>query len=122
MLHFNNDTTPGNYLYQYHSFAGGQAGAQGNNSILFRFTTAADAGSNYFYACRVLIDNYTSSYYKVALGRSGGQAGSPRSEISQVTWENTDAINRITISPDGYSTDKYVADSRLIIYGIKEVS
>jgi hypothetical protein len=115
---FNNDT--GSNYQTLTNWLDEVAYSTGNYSSYFRLDSPADsADSGMFGQVFCTIYDYTKTdRYKSLLGKSliYETATVLGQEVNGGWWKNTDAINRITISPE---SGNYIAGSRLQIIGIK---
>ena len=121
---FNNDTTVTNYvssrvLQESPTSLGGVTADMPNSGLV----SGADA-TTYLNGMIIMdIMFYLSGKQKYLLSRGMHRDDSKtRSFTYGVHWENTAAITRITLQPDGYSTDEFVAGSICQIIGIKTVA
>lgn len=114
-MFFNGDTTTTNY-YNRDQDAGGI-----NNTPEIGFVSAATATSDNLGVIAVLIPNYAATLRKNALGL---QANAPLTTnldlgLYAFRWQGSAAaLTRVTLQPDGYSTDKFITGSRLQILGL----
>lgn len=115
---FNGDTTAANYR------RGGRISGSADFNVVsddpYAFAVpAATATANYFGSMAVNIQNYSnSSYYKsVTVTASERRDGSViYNYITSLHWESANAITQVTVQPDGYATDEFIAGSRLQIW------
>jgi len=121
-VYYNNDTAA-NYNRSWHYFnqvahAGG--GSTSPNSV---FACGSSAAANTYSTVFGEIFNYKGGNIKISFYRSNLDESSTRNTnwFSQHSWASTSAINRITIQPDGYSTNNFVAGSYLEIIGVKNL-
>jgi hypothetical protein len=123
-MFFNNDTTQANYHRQYKLTQDGSTDNAESAAAYFFSFPAATAPSNSFVHCDITIPRYTStSYLKVAFNNfvELTNTGFIIHGLYALVWEDggATAINRITLQPDGYATDEFVANSYLRIVGVK---
>lgn len=115
---FNNDTTITNYDYNRLLVTNSAFGGEFAAVPFAAWIPGASAETWDHFECSLRILDYTSSRLKTAfthyLMRDDANM---RSGHHFVSWENTDAINQITLQTDGYATDEFVAGSRLRIIG-----
>jgi len=125
-MYFNNDTTSSNYHHQH--IAAYDGANSGNNEAANAFIsqcTSASAPANSFGGTNIVIALYTNvNTNKIAINNWGHYYDTQAANASSgvMTWLSTSAINRITIQPDGYSTDNFIAGSWLQIIGVKTVT
>lgn len=83
-------------------------------------STGASSPDNYFSSMRVYLPFYTGPNQKQVLAEMARREDANTMLTLQAIyqWEDTSAINQITIQPDGYSTDEFIVDSQLVIYGM----
>lgn len=120
-IYLNNDTTNTNYDHHfYQTYSGGQAGFFGDSPTIFN-GPAATSPTNAWGFSTAIIRDYTAAIEKIVDFRSYYHRDSNvlMQRYGMVVWLSTSAINRITIQPDGYSTDKLLSGSRLQIFGVK---
>jgi len=123
-LLFNNDSTATNYHYQsFVAYSSLVAAGVADGSVI-GYVVPSDALANIFTIGQIFISQYASGISKIARASMSSRVDAAQhyERIVQFNWESTDAITRITIQPDGYSTDKFVAGSFCQIIGIKTVS
>lgn len=121
-IYFNNDATDGNYSRVYHGTVNATIYSGKADNPDFGSTTGATSTANDFGFTEITIINYTdSTKVKTAKCSSTWRNDASTQAVfnSAINWESTSAINRITIQPDGYATQKFVAGSWLQIIGIK---
>lgn len=122
-IYFNNDTTAGNYFHQRHSaYDGNTSGSNEGDTPLIGEVPAATASANCFGWIEIFIPLYAvETFNKVAKTSSGYRSAASLAVVQHdfVEWEFVTAINRITLQPDGYASDKLVANSFCQVIGIK---
>lgn len=122
---FNNDTTTTNYHRQHHLVSNGATHSVGEGADNFIGPApGATAPTNSFAYFDIYVPEYSNTVsLKAARGFSQSLtvAGGIWAGDYAVSWEDggATAINRITIQPDGYATDEFLANSRMRIIGIK---
>ena len=124
-LFFNNDTTAGNYFFQQILFYDGNTSGSGEGDIPFiGQISAASAQAGCYGSIQTFVPNYGGSHNKNSATQFGYRSSATQAPTGKahVDWESTAAITRITIQPDGYATNKFVAGSFCQIIGIKTVS
>lgn len=122
LIFFNNDTTVTNYAFVNMSTRTGGAASRESGDSPDLFLVGA-ANSSTYSDGQIILDicRYSSTdNYKVISGQMVMRDDNYvwTANLS-VQWENISAINRITIQPDGYAADKFIAGSFLQIIGIK---
>ena len=118
-LHFNGDTIDADYrsIQQY-------IGSATTNTLydlpLLTTCPAASVVADYFGIVEFIIQRYAANFFKIfrAFSAERRDATLLYGINSVMHWENSAAINRITIQPDGYPTDNFIAGSQLQIWGI----
>jgi hypothetical protein len=123
---FNNDTTATNYFTQLLEATSGTTvrGYETDDSYS-GFITDNSAPDNSFGYIEMFIPNYASiTHLKICQINFALRYNTSDARSGQVTlqWESAEAINRITIQPDGYNTDKFAAGSFCQVIGIKTVA
>lgn len=117
VTYFNGDTTAANYRRA--SLEGGTANvsAAADDSIS-GILTGATSPANYFGVVEFAIPLYAGSHEKFISCISGARRTAAVISTYQfhVQWEDTSPITQIAFQPDGVA--EFVADSRLIIYGV----
>lgn len=81
----------------------------------------ATATANYFATTHILIPFYTSTTFNKnmhCVTNARELAADLEVQTFNIQWENTAAVNQITIQPNGFAADNFVTDSQLLIYGI----
>lgn len=116
-ISLNNDTTDSNYRSGLH-YAGIDHGSGNYDSRQIGYMPGASSPSDQFAWHEIRIPDYTSSKRKsvLLLGTSPEQATNVYSILGTSLWENTAAINRITLTAGAGDLD---TGSRIRIYGIK---
>lgn len=115
-IYLNNDTTDSNYR------AAAYDNTVSNAPLLPYLVTAKGAGGE-FSTYELTILGYASTTRMKTIHIVGaGQGDSTYNPISVIRRNNTEAINRITIRPDGYATQQLSIGSFLQIIGIKTVA
>lgn len=121
-IRFNNDT--GAHYYDQRLYANGTTVAAGQteaqtNAAVADLTAASDANSLASGAVIDIPDYATTTWEKVALGRStlvmSTAAAGMENRISGVHWANTAAINQITLYPQ---TGNFVAGTIASLYAL----
>tara|TARA_R100001594_G_scaffold125940_1_gene163059 strand:+ start:886 stop:2454 length:1569 start_codon:yes stop_codon:yes gene_type:complete len=118
-LHYNSDTTSGNYYMQRFYGAGSGENASASNADTGFTTTAADADANSFGAFVCAIPNYSDgSNDRNALAMSAQHASDSVSHnmFIQRSWNNTAGITAISLVPELGSN--FVANSMFSLYRI----
>lgn len=121
-MYVNNDTTDANYRNGF-QFGGNSTGGGESDNAVIGNCSAADSVADDFSFHRYFIVDYKSSKRKMWLGVDGERRDATAMFVANrfFSWENTDAIDQITVQPDGYATDEFVAGSRLRIIGWKKM-
>jgi hypothetical protein len=116
---FNGDTTAANYRRASHEGGTSHVSAVADDSIS-GILTGANSPANYFGYVDFSIPSYTGSHEKIMSVISGARRTATIITAYQffIHWENVSAINQITLQPDGFATDEFVANSRLQLWGI----
>jgi hypothetical protein len=124
MLVFNSDTSSS---YSYHTLLGrgtsvdvGSASSQSKGVVQTFMPTNAGGDDNNVYGGTVIdiLDYADTNKYKTVRGLGGyDRNSSGRISLNSVSWQKTDAITSIQISPD--TTDGWVQYSHFALYGIK---
>ena len=123
-MYFNNDTTDANYHseigYHFDATAGLAEAATPGVSLVAGNTAPANVFSTVYYKIPSYADTLSLKVV-IADGAYINQTGSVVRLHCGMSWEDggATAINRITVQPNGYATDKFVTGSRLRIIGIK---
>ena len=124
-LILNNDSTGSNYLRQVGQFADSNPSGASADDLKIAGCPAASGYTSSLSATEILILDYANTtFHKICQSKTGYRYSATVPVIIFYTlfWESTAAINRITIQPDGYSTDNFIAGSWLQIIGVKTVS
>jgi hypothetical protein len=115
----NNDSTYGNYAYQYIRGVDSSAGANRLDNDSFEVSCVSSSGPSGLYAAvRMAIPNYAGTVgHKSACWQDGydGGAGASQSYARQGRWKNTAAISRISVTGAG---GNLAAGSRLTVFGL----
>jgi len=113
---FNNDTG-NNYSRRVLSGNGSSASSVTGTDGVVIITNAATSTANTFSSASVYIPNYTGSTYKSASADAINEnnATTAYQTISATVWNNTAAINRVTVSGLGQTIVQYSTAS---LYGI----
>ncbi len=116
----NGDTTAGNYRRGSHD--AGSVHQVGVGDDAFGFSCpAATAPANTFGFLEFTIPFYAETAYHKNIWDLSGQrqtAATILYSMAYIVYEDTAVLTQITIQPDGYDTDEFVADSRLLLYGV----
>lgn len=123
-MFFNNDTTVANYHRQRHGVDNGSPNDEEAAQSWVGAVAGGGSPANAFGTIRIFIPCYTDTNM---LRQAHCDAMSLMDAASMVIWHvamvwedgGATAINRITLQPDGYDTDKLAAGSRLQIIGVK---
>ena len=88
-------------------------------SIFWNYATSPNATANTFSNGEIYIPNYTSSNYKSASidGVTENNSTTSNVNLTAALWNNTDAINTITITDT--NSGSFVTNSTFYLYGIK---
>lgn len=118
---FNNDTTNSNYYGAYYVWEGdGSSVIRGfENDRLVGIATQSYTGQTAQFAMNILeIMNYTGTQKKGAKFRGGTAKSAANGGYAQYSllWNNTSAINRITVSA---TSGNFYNNSKITLYGIK---
>ena len=115
----NGDSTAANYHRAEHLGGSTHSSAVADNPIICG-CPAASSPADYFGIVRIWIPNYTAARYKVMQSLTGERRDATTSYAQHRTvhWENTAAITQLTLQPDGYATDVFLAASRLQLFGV----
>jgi len=122
-LFFNGDTTTTNYVF-YMLYGGTAHNHQTSTTPKIGTCPAASSIANDYGIYTINLPNYSeTSKNKILYSQSAARRDSGQLYItpSGVSWTNTAAINQITLQPDGYATDSFVAGSYLEIIGVKNL-
>jgi len=125
-MFFNNDTTATNYFYQRLGIYNGATANHAEGDIpLICEINGNSSSANDFVQAKIIILNYSGT----SVNKMAQCFYSLRNNSGQITvgtlsfyWESNSAITRITIQPDGYSTQKFMAGSYCQIIGVKTVA
>jgi len=123
LLFLNNDTTTSNYAtmgYYWGTGVGALSTACTIGPCEGATSTAGD-----FSPYEGIILNYADTTYNGEIkftSNNRRDANNMYEQHIRTNWESTAAITRLTIQPDGYATDKFVAGSWLQIIGVKTVT
>lgn len=119
-IHLNGDTTAANYRRV--TLTGGTILSDNVVDDAELLSSPADSSpANYFSAIKMVVPFYNDdTFNKQILVEQirRENATTMQGLLNSYMWENTAAINQITIQPDGFATDEFVVGSRLMIYGI----
>lgn len=122
LLRFNNDSTAGNYLYQYirgaATTASAAQGITSETSMLLSSFPAGTATTNAFGVSEIWVHGYASTtWLKNVVSVTGSAVSSSATNALTVygTWQSTAAINRVQIF--GTVAANLAAGSQLRIYG-----
>lgn len=119
-LAFNNDTNSSNYRRAV-GWNGSTNGGQADDSSGIGGVPGASSQNNDYSATRINIQNYSASgHTKNATVESGNRRSATESyiETQLINWENTAAINRITLTPP---SSNFVAGSKIQVIGYKNM-
>jgi hypothetical protein len=121
-IYFNNDTTAANYRRAIHTGSTASHSVGGGDSALGFNIPGASSTANDFANADIRILNYTSGNRKTAYITNAFRRDASDLDTNNtiLNWENTAAINRITIVTDNDPTDEFVSGSYLEIVGVKE--
>jgi hypothetical protein len=116
----NNDTTAANYRRAYHQVNNAVHAVGQDDAILGAGVPAGSSPANYFGMCEIRLWYYTVAQNKMYDAISNGRMSTTISltSIQVGQWENTAAVDRVTIQTDNDPTDLLLAGSRLQIWGI----
>jgi hypothetical protein len=119
LLLFNGDTTAANYRNADHA-SGTTHEAGVIDSARISICTGNTATAAYFSDLEFTIQDYAASHSKQATSFGGERwnATTIYNRMHMLHWESTAVINQITLQPDGYATDEFMASSRLQLWGI----
>jgi len=117
-MYFNGDTTAANYRTG-RQLAGTGPTNTATDAPDLDTIPAANSTANDFGHQRIYIPEYAGSKRKSAsyLGGQRRDATVIYTTTGLINWENTAAITQVTIQPDGYATDTFVAGSTIQIIG-----
>jgi hypothetical protein len=126
VIYFNNDTTNSNYTRESIYANGETLSSAEVADTQIGYIKAANGGTG-GQVGQILgnILNYAGSTFRKMIITKYGCFDTTANQTGQraVTWHATPAaINRITIQPDGYATDKFAAGSFCQIIGVKTVA
>lgn len=115
---FNNDSTAANYRRE--TVESGAAGVE-SSAPLIGNTVGATSTANDFSTHHIELLGYAGSKRKTARAYDGGRRSATALVTSDVTlnWENTAAVTRIQIQPDGFPTHELIVGCELIIIGVR---
>lgn len=115
---FNNDSTAANYRREL--VESGAAGGEANTPLV-ALTLGASSDSDDFSTHHLELLEYAGAKRKTVRAYDGERRDATSIVTSDATlnWENTAAVTRIQIQPDGYPTDELVVGSRLVIIGMR---
>ena len=120
-IYFNGDFTDTNYKTGHHVGGSLHAIAETDYPLLSN-TPGASAEADHFVQVQFLIAGYANaSIRKMARSISGVRfelTGNDFVYDFGINWESNNAIDRITIQPNGYSTDEFVSGCSLQLWGI----
>tara|TARA_R110002051_G_scaffold74324_9_gene135277 strand:+ start:65 stop:1639 length:1575 start_codon:yes stop_codon:yes gene_type:complete len=118
-LHFNSDTTSGNYYRQRLYGSGTSTGATSDNNDIFGITMGDTATANAFGATCIQIQNFSDgSNDRSSLSLTGDHADSGKSDVflDSRRWNNTAAITAFSLLP-GVGTN-FHSSSMLSTYAV----
>lgn len=118
---YNNDSTSTNYHYsRFYGYLGTMYNETGDG---LHIGWVSGANLTEFSSMDFIILDYTNTSKHKFMSQVTGVPGTSRlMGVYGNVWESTAAITRITIQPDGYSTDKFAQYSRAQLIGVKKVS
>lgn len=114
---FNGDSTQANYRFSVH-FAGSTHAVNDADGSRIGSCPGSNSPADYFSFVEITTGFYSGSKLKNAFSVASDRrdATNNYNVIHNMQWENTAAINQVTIQPNGYPTDELVAGSRLQIW------
>jgi hypothetical protein len=121
-LYFNNDTTAANYRRILHTASSASHAVGPGNDNLIMNTSGASSTASDFSNSEIRILEYTGSKRKTVYVSNAFRRDATDGDTNHTmfNWENTAAINRITVAVDNDPTNELVSGSYLEIIGIKE--
>lgn len=119
-IFLNGDTTAANYRRGriLAETATGVSYQGGDDSVSGRIA-AASTTANYFATTQIIIPFYSSTTFNKNIDViTNFRELTTDVEVMtfNLQWENTAAVNQITLQPDGYAADEFIANSRLQIW------
>ena len=120
--YLNNDTTNTNYFGDALYIRDAGAAIEEFDLPQAAYCSGASAPAASFSHIEMRIENYkNTSVNKVVSSRSHTRTvtGQFYIVLTSMEWESTLAVNRVTIQPDGYATNKFITGSFLQIIGVK---
>ena len=121
LMRYNGDTGA-NYAFHFLEGTGSAAGAQGYSSssnphILWNTTGSSELSNTYSAVVVDILDYANTNKYKTSRTLSGYDAnGAGYIYLNSTLWQNTNAINSITIS---FSSVNFTTATQFALYGIK---
>ena len=119
LMFFNNDTTLTNYRSTRTASGTGGVTSGSSDDPRISVSTGATAPANYFSPIWIFINQYAGSgINKTAMSKNSRRQDATTlfDAKNVVHWENTAAINQITIQTDNDPTDELIADSWMQIW------
>ena len=116
-MYINGDTTVANYRQGIHQVSGGSHTTTDSDALNIAAAPTDLSPANYFAYIRVYIPDYAGSNNKIYYVNFANRFDATTMLIGQyaLQWENTAAINQITIQTDNDPTDEFVAGSQTIV-------
>lgn len=115
---FNGDTTAANYrrIQHFGDNTPSSSALVGDDAEVMK-CTGATATADYYANITCHIFDYANAITKSMIMQQSRRDDATATRVFNnfLHWENTAAINQITIQPDGYAADEFIAASRCII-------